>query len=168
MTVRPVTDLDRQRVKELHSQGCSRNAIARELRRSGRTITRLAGELGLSFDREETRQATEAKKADAASRRAALALAMLADAERMREQLWASCKIYNFGGRDNSYNEMTVAEPPFADKLKIMQSVNIAVEKALRLDEYDSGNAAAGVSLLGSLFTSLQAKHGTGDPPGDD
>ena len=162
--LRPVTDHDRAEVRRLHGEDKTRNAIARELGRSGRTISRIADELGLSFDRAATRQATEAKKADAAARRAALALDLLGDAERMRAQLWTATKIYNFGGRDNTYNEETVTEPPFADKLKILQSVNIAVDKALRLDEYDSGNAGTAGSLLGSLFADLQRKHGTGDP----
>ena len=159
----PISDQDRERVRQLHARGMSRNDIAREIGRAAGTVTKIARQLGLSFDRTATKAATEAKVADARDRRANLAVALLADAERLREQLWRSCSIYNFGGRDNTYNEVLVVEPPFADKLKILQSVNIAVDKALRLDEYDSGNATVAGSLLGSLFASLQAKHGTGD-----
>src|SRR5687767_5032223 len=103
MTVRPVTDVDRQRIAELHARGMTRNEIARELGRSGKTVSKLAVELGLTFDRAATAIATQAKHLDARARRAGLALALLADAERLRAQLWAEIKIYNFGGRDNTY-----------------------------------------------------------------
>lgn len=40
--VRPVTDEDRRRVRELHAEGLSRNAIGKEIGRSGRTVSRIA------------------------------------------------------------------------------------------------------------------------------
>lgn len=74
---RPLTDHDRQRVAELHAQGMSRNDIARQIKRSPSTVTKLARELGLAFDRAATRAATAAKVADAKARRADLALKLL-------------------------------------------------------------------------------------------
>lgn len=159
----PITDADRQRVRELHSQGLGRNDIAKAIGRSASTVTKLAGELGLSFSRAATQAATDAKVADARARRADLALDLLADAERLRRELWEPCKAFNFGGRDNTYNEVQLDQPTFADKLKIMQAAATAVDKALRLDDHDSGDTGTVGSLLGSLFDRMQATHGTGD-----
>src|SRR5690606_40817928 len=60
--IRPVTDAERARVRELHAQNKGRNEIAEAIGRSAGTITNLAREMGLSFDRSATAAATEAKK----------------------------------------------------------------------------------------------------------
>ena len=160
----PVSDADYERVRELHAQGLSRNAIAEELGRSGRTISRIAAELKLTFDRARTRKATEAKKDDARARRAALALALLDDAERLRQQLWRPAHYVDHGGKEYERVDWTLEEPTFSDKRNIMQSVGVAIDKAVRLDEYDSG-AGLGqvVSLLDRLADGLTERYGTGD-----
>ncbi|MEU8821815.1 helix-turn-helix domain-containing protein [Actinoplanes sp. NPDC048796] len=157
---RPVTDEDRQAVRELHAQGLSRNAISRRINRSGRTVSRLADELGLDFERAQTAAATEAKKIDGRARRAALSLGLLDDAERLRQQLWQRALVFNFGGKENDYNEHTLDEPTFSDKAKIMQSVGIAVDRSLRLDEYDADPGVdAAKSMLGALAAGLGAAY---------
>ncbi|SCL43426.1 hypothetical protein GA0074692_6877 [Micromonospora pallida] len=85
---RPVTQADYDRVKELHAQKLSRNAIAKEMGRSGKTISRIADELGLTFDRERTKVATQAKKDDAAARRAKLQVDALAGAQKLMGQMF--------------------------------------------------------------------------------
>ena len=135
---RPITDEDRRRVRELHAAGKGRNAIARELRRSGQTVSKLAGELGLSFDRSETVAATEARKADAAALRAEEMLGALAAAKRLREELFAPCKAFNFGGKENTYNEVLLDQPTFEQQQKIAQSWALMVDKSMRLDLHDS------------------------------
>ena len=83
-------------VASLHAAGVSRNDIAQEIGRSPSTVTGIARGLGLSFNRAATAAATAAKVADARDRRAQFALALLADAERLRSQLWAPCKAFIF------------------------------------------------------------------------
>lgn len=166
----PLSDEERQQIRDLHGQGYGRNAIARELRRSGQTISAGAAEMGLSFTRgPEVAAATEAAKTDAKARRATLALGFLADAERLRLQLFEPCEIHSFGGKDNTYNSRNVAQPPFRDQRDIVLSAKSAMEAALRLVDFDSADASEVGSLLGDLLKSLQAKHGTGEPgPVDD
>lgn len=152
----PVTDDERARVSTLHAQGLSRNDIARELDRSGRTISRIANELGLRFDREATRAATAAKKADAAERRTALALALLGDAEQLRETLWAPTTVYAFGGRDNVFASEVLDQPDAATRLKILQATGVAVDRSLRLTEFDRDTSAEDAkSMLAALATGL-------------
>ena len=162
---RPVTDQDREQVRALHAQGLSRNEIARQTGRSGRTVSRIAVELGLSFDRApQVAAATEARKEDAKARRAALALALLDDAERLREQLWQPATVFNFGGRDNTFEQADLPEPDAAAKLKLMQAVGVAVDRSVKLDEYDAGTGLGQVvSLLDKLGQGLAAKYGDGD-----
>lgn len=155
----PITDQDRQQVAELHAAGRSRNQIAREIGRAASTVSKIAAAFDppLSFERERTQKATAAKVADAKARRAALALALLGDAERLRRQMWAPATIYNFGGKDNDYNERAVDKPPFADQLKIMQTTGLAVDRHVRLVELD---ADAGVDDAKSMLTDLMGALG--------
>ncbi|MFG2059678.1 helix-turn-helix domain-containing protein [Micromonospora sp. NPDC048930] len=157
---RPVTQADHDRVRELHDQGLSRNAIAEELGRSGRTISRIADKLGLDFDRARTRAATEAKKDDARAKRAALAVRLLDDAERLREQLFQPALVYNFGGKENTFEQATIPEPSFRDKRDLMNAIGIAIDKSVRLDEYDADPGIdAAKSMLGALAKGLGAAY---------
>lgn len=155
----PVTDDDRRRVAELHAKGLSRNAIATELGRSGRTISRIAAEHDppLTFERTQTAAATAAKVADGAARRAQLQLDALAGAQKLMTQMFAPSVVYNFGGKENDYNERPVDEPPFRDKRDIATAISALAATALRLAEYDkaTGNEDE-KSMLGDLFDQLR------------
>ncbi len=161
MAAGPLSDDERARIRELHAAGKSRNDIARDLGRSSSTITRAARELGLTFDRAATRAATAAKVADAKAKRAALSLALLDDAERLRAQLFTPSVLHSFGGADHTYKSVTVERPPAREQREIMQATSTAISASLRLDTHDSGTNAEHVgSLLGSLFDSMRARHG--------
>lgn len=148
---------DRQRILDLHATGMSRNDIARETGRSGSTVTKVIHDAGLTFDRSTTAAATQAKKVDAAALRAQLELDYLADAQRLREQLWQPCTAFNFGGKDNTYAEKQLTEPVFADKLKIMQASTTASNASLRIEQ---SRADGGTTMAKSLLTDLAAAFG--------
>lgn len=155
---RRVTSADRGAVRRLHAAGKGRNEIAREIGRSVATVTKLATELGLTFDRAATADATAARQADARARRTALALALLDDAEQLRAQLFAPCTVHAFGGRDNTYNEAHLDRPPHRDQRDIVHAVHTAVAASLRLDERDADAGAEGArSMLGDLAAKLGA-----------
>ncbi|TDC81893.1 helix-turn-helix domain-containing protein [Micromonospora sp. KC606] len=157
---RPVTQVDYDQVRELHAQDLSRNEIARRINRSGRTVSRIADELGLDFERTRTRAATEAKVVDARAKRAALANDLLDDAARLRQQLWEPAHYVDHGGKEYDRVDWTMNEPTFADKLKIMQAVGIAADKSVRLDEYDADPGIdAAKSMLGALAAGLGAAY---------
>ncbi|MGW7413419.1 helix-turn-helix domain-containing protein [Streptomyces sp. NPDC054863] len=70
----PITDRDREQVRQLHAEGKSRNRIARELGRSAATVSKIARSEGLAFSGgARVAAATEARRADAAARRELLA-----------------------------------------------------------------------------------------------
>lgn len=166
----PITDRDRNQVRALHADGCNRNEIARRIGRSPSTVTKIARELGLTFDRTKTKAATAARVADAKARRAYLAALLIEDAHRLRTQLWEPCKLVKIGGKDNVATEHELDQPLFEDQLKIMQTTSLAADRHARLVEMDRDDGNTEVaSLLGTLLGGLQAKHGTGDqPPADD
>lgn len=135
---KPVTEEERAAVRAYHAEGMTRNQIMRELGRSGRTVSRVAAELGLTFERAgSTATATAEKKANAAALRAQLALNLLQDAARLREQMWMPAKAFNFGGKENSYNDTWLDEPTFVDKRNIIQAAATAIQASLKIDEYD-------------------------------
>lgn len=160
----PITDEDRRRVAELHAAGASRNAIAEAIGRSGASVSKIAKELELSFDRSAVKAATEAKVADAKARRAALMLDLLDDAQKLRQRLWVETRYIDHGGKEFVRVEWTQPEPTAVDKLKLMQAATTAINASLRLDERDGDGSNETVgSLLGDLFDQLVAKHGSDD-----
>jgi hypothetical protein len=164
MAATPLTDAERQQIRDLHAAGLGCAAIAREIGRDRSTISVHARAMGLTFDRAQTRAATQARVDDARDRRSKLALDLLADAERLRTQLWTPCIVHSFGGRNNSYNEHELPEPPFRDKRDIMNTAALALDKHMRLLDFDQRDGADEVaSLLGTLFDNLRTKHGNGE-----
>lgn len=155
-----ITDAERKQVRQLHARGLGRNDIARELGRSVSTITAVAKQLGLSFDRSMTAAATAAKVADAKARRAALQLDLLGDAEKLRAQLWVEHEYIDHGGKDFNEARWTQPEPTAADKLKLMQAAKLALDGSLRLDLHDADNGAGeATSMLDALAAGLGAAY---------
>ncbi|MFE0651351.1 hypothetical protein ACFVZH_22460 [Streptomyces sp. NPDC059534] len=159
-SVRPVTEEDEQQVRDLHAQGLGRNAIARQLVRSGRTISIIADRLGLEFTTEGTEKATRHRMAQLAEKRAILAEALTDDALRLTEQMWEPAVVFNIGGKDNEYTEEPVPEPPPADKRALMAAATAAAAQSLRLvPPRDDQGVAEAVSLLGNLAAGLTTVH---------
>ncbi|WP_050513006.1 helix-turn-helix domain-containing protein [Streptomyces sp. JS01] len=70
----PIRERDREQVRRLHSEGKSRNEIARLTGRSAATVSKIAKAEGLTFSGgARVAAATEARRADAAARREQLA-----------------------------------------------------------------------------------------------
>lgn len=128
---RPVTEADDALVRELHAQGLGRNAIARKLHRSGRTVSHIAARLGLDFDREVTRVATEAKVLDAKARRAQLALDLLDDAQKLRTRAWSPYRMAV------GFDLVTVELPPGVEVRSFYNAIGIAVDKSIAIEKHD-------------------------------
>ncbi|MCR8576173.1 helix-turn-helix domain-containing protein [Streptomyces sp. Isolate_219] len=154
---RPIDDRDREQVRRLHAEGKTRNDIAREIGRSPSTVSKIAGALGLTFERgPEVVAATEARRIDLAARRAQLAEQLHTDAERLRAQLWEPCTIGAFGGKDNTWSETRLDRPMFGDQRQILGAAGTAIEKSLKLAPAEGGEDAAQVrSMLGTLGEAL-------------
>lgn len=164
---RPWTDDDDARLRELHAAETSLRAIAAALDRSKTAVARRLAHHGLSAaDRSQTMAATAAKVADARARRAALELALLEDAARLRQQLFAPTVAFNFGGKDNTYAEKRLDQPTFADQLKIVQATGAAIDRALRIAEHDADTGVdQAVGMLDQIAAAIGAAAAQiGDP----
>jgi hypothetical protein len=130
----PVTEADREEIRRLHGEGLGRNEIARQLGRSGRTISVHAADMGLVFDNAEmTETATRNRRAQLAARRMDLAEDLQTDAERLTEQMWQPSKVFNIGGKDNIYTAEDVPEPPADAKRALMGAAGMAIDRSLKL-----------------------------------
>jgi hypothetical protein len=161
---RPWTDDDDATLVDLYDRGLSLSAIANEMQRSKDTISKKAAKLDLSWDRTRTAAATQAKVADAKGRRADLQLALLGDAEKLRTQLWTESDYAQaVGGQDARVLRWSMTEPTPTDKLKLMQAAGAAIDRSLKLAEYDSDRAEGVRSLLGGIADAFGIT-----PPGAD
>jgi hypothetical protein len=138
----PFTDREREAVQQLHAEGKGRNQISRETGIHTRRVSAIAVELGLSFARggARTKVATEARKADAATRRAEIEEKALTAANKLLDQMFARALVYNFGGKENDYNSTELEEPPFQDKRNIATSVQALMLTALKIAEHDKAD----------------------------
>lgn len=152
-------------IRELAEAGVARNEIARRLQVSATTVTKYAP--AGSFDRTGTALAVRAHQVDMAARRAELAQKLLDDAVRLREQIWKPTKIYNFGGKDNTYNERAVDEPPFDAKRTLIQAAATALTAHLRIIDHDSdGGLDEARSVLDGFMDAI-ARRAAELQPGD-
>lgn len=119
--------------------------IARLHSVSPATVTNIARSLGGddAFERSQTKSATAAAEADNRARRATEASSALADAPAVRMNILASTSGRDAQGWAVAYG--------------------ILVDKHVSLERHDATDPGAMGSLLGTLLTSLQQKHGTGD-----
>lgn len=159
----PWSDEDDARLRELHAAETSVRAMADELGRSKTSVARRLKHHGLSnATRTQTHAATAARLADARARRATLRSDLLGDAERLRAQLWKPTVVFNFGGKENTYEEHTLPEPPFADKQRITTSVSTLIGTIERLDKMDAdAGLQQAVGMLDAIAQAIKAVAGT-------
>lgn len=167
---RPVTDELRARVVALHGDGLGRNAIAREVEVSGATVSKIAHQLGLSFDREATAFALRARQIDLGVIRERLARKMLVRAEEALDDMDAPVTIGQFGGSDNVWNERVLEQPTIEARSILMRTATAAAAKGIDLLKVDAltGSAAArGIlgGLQGALETAVEAMDAAGMLP---
>lgn len=135
------SEQDKAHALEFLANGTTLADVARETGIPKRTIANWAANEGIDTStaqaRAKTARAREVLDAVTAEKRADLAAGLMADAQRLRTQLFAPCverkaMAVNAGG--DRGQEIEVAEvhhtqPPFADQVKIMTAVAIAVDK---------------------------------------
>lgn len=144
--------------------------IARKHAVDPSTVSKIAKDAGITdaFQRGQTKNATEAAIADNKARRAATSRRFLDECNAFLDDLHKPHVVFNFGGKDNSYNERTFDEPPTADKRNLIISAATAFDKHLVAERHDADTGAAGArSVLGQLAAGLQlaAEQIDGTPP---
>lgn len=141
---RPVTDQDRDAVRRLAADGKGRNEIARELKRSPRTISQIAEKLDppVTFDRTMTAVATQARIIDAKARRAALINRAYARAEKIFDRLEADeTSGYKFSATTvNGIETKTLDHVPGPEERSLATAAGQYLAQAAKLEAMDAGN----------------------------
>lgn len=135
----------REAIKEdlRRTHGTTEGALRRVAARhdvSMSSVRKIAVEMKLdgSQARSRTKNATAAIKDDLATQRAELSRRMVAAAHRALDDMESPAVIYNFGGKDNTYNEKSVPRPPTGDQRNLMIIAATALDKHRMLDQYDA------------------------------
>jgi transposase-like protein len=140
--------------------GQTRNKAAREHGVSFSTVTKIAAAEGISFDRSQTKSATDAAVADMRAIRAATSRRFLAEANLLLDQMHQPHVSFNFGGKDNTYEEHEFGEPPVDAKRTLITSAAIAYDKHLAQERHDAddgtGLSAVDAWLRGMLGETKQ------------
>lgn len=154
---RPVEADVRARAIELIGSGLPRNAIARELEIAPSSVSKIATEEGLSFDRaNQTASATAARQHDMKVRRLELIDELMSKAADHLVAIDQPFLAFNFGGKENTYEEHTLDRAPTGDLLNLHRAASLALKDARELirDDDDQGVAEA-ESMLMNLILEL-------------
>ncbi|WP_445396459.1 helix-turn-helix domain-containing protein [Streptomyces sp. LE64] len=169
----PITDAERRRVKQLHGKGLPRNEIARVLGRSYGAVSKVARDLGLTFDRAaQVQAATAVRTADLSARRTAFAARLQDIAEREADKLTAPTVYWDWGGKEHDYDQREQPEPHAADRRSIMATIATAVDRSLKLVPPKEDGGQESRSVIGDLMAGLArdyvARHGQAPPEPDE
>lgn len=149
----PLTDDERQRIVALLGEGKSARAIADEVGRSTDTVSRIARAIGHDFGRTNLARAQDARSAYCAERRALIAARMTEECELLLDQLHQPHLAYSFGGKDNTYEEHELSEPPVDAKRALIQSARECVRTVLEIDRHD--NKSEGTSAFEAFLATV-------------
>lgn len=136
-----LTDSERERIATLLLDGKSYGSIAKETGRSVGAISRVAKSLGHTASGSaaaRTEKAREARKAFSAERRAEQMEELSAEFDRLVADMRTETRVFNFGGKNNTYREHKLTEPPNEAKRALMQSARDAMRTMLDVDRHDN------------------------------
>lgn len=138
----PVTSAEKDRIYALHSDGLSCAAIAKEIGRSKSAVARHAEAMGLKFDRHLVAEAAHARVIDGKARRSILTHRLLDEAERLIDRINQPYRVWRINN-DGDLMTGLLDLPDARDQRDLMVAATTAIEKSLRLEDYDrdTGNA---------------------------
>ena len=138
----------RAEVLDLYDKGLNRTQIARATGILETDLTDILREEGLVLDVTKVKARNKGRLEEAAEQRARIMRKMMNASESLLSQMDQPARVFNFGGRDNTFAEHELDEPPIADKLRLMQAAGIGVDKALALAAHDAGSARVSINLI--------------------
>lgn len=156
----PIPDETRAEVVRLHGEGLGCNAIARRLKIGVASVSRIAREAGLTFDRSATDLATRARTIDLAATRTLLLQKMAVASSDMLDDLEGPYLVYSFGGRDNTYREHLLDSPPVEVRRSVITTAAQTTDRIARyLDAHGDAGARAEVeSMIDRLAAAMEAE----------
>lgn len=166
----PIDPARRAQIITAIRAGKPRNQIARDHGVSGSTVTKIADQENLTsaFDRAQTRNATRARKFDAALARAKLVEDLYGDAQKFRVRAWSPYTQIVSGPAGAEL--VTTKQPPLRDQQAAYTGLAICLDKAAKLEAVETGGGVDHAkSMLGKLMTGLAEAFGdeTSAPQGE-
>lgn len=152
-----ISEDQKAQVLALHAEGLARNEIARRVHISAGSVTNICRAEGLTFDRSETKQATEARSVDLAAGRIRLAEKMLAASEGMLDVIDGPYEVYNFGGKDNTFESRVLDSAPVEVRRNIITTAGITFDKLTRIVEKSDTGLEQAVGVLDTLAEGFRA-----------
>jgi hypothetical protein len=133
-------------------QGMSCNGAAKKHSVSPGTVQNIAREIGHSFERTATENATRAKMADMKAMRAELAEMMLEAARDALHELKDEYVVHHFT-KEGDFVKAKLDKPPASDKRNLMVVAATAIDKTIVIDRHDNGDDSAdqAKAMLGKL-----------------
>jgi transposase-like protein len=157
-------------LRDIKAGGKSLNQIAKDNAVAKSTVSVIAKDAGLTdaFDRTRTEAATRAHAIDCRARREALKAALLDDAERLRDRAWSAYEVV-VESRATGPSRLTLDLPPLQDVRAAYAAIGIAIDKSVRLEQYDSTDSDVDAkSMLGALAEGIRQYANTSGPEGAD
>lgn len=158
---KPLTDDEKQHIVELIQSGKGCAETAKEVGRAVDTVSRIARNIGWTFGKTNLTHAHEARSAYCAERRASLAAKATVEAERLLEELHGEYRVFNFGGKENTFASEVLDEPPVEAKRAMIQSFRELIRTVLDIDRHDNradeGGAAVDEWLRGIVGDAVAA-----------
>jgi hypothetical protein len=108
---------------------------------------------------ERTELATRASAVDKAARRAEIESMLLERAREALEDMDREALVYNFGGKDNTYNERHLSRPDFRARLDLMRTAESAMREARAIAKHDSD--VAGVAAVDAWLKAMLSEGGS-------
>ncbi|PPS71992.1 MULTISPECIES: hypothetical protein [Streptomyces] len=149
---------DEERLRQLHADGVSRNEIAQEMDWSVGTITNHAQRLGLSFDREATRAATEARQVDLKDQRQQAQQRLMDFFNRQLDRAQSRYLVHGFSHTGESVAEW-LQEPPARETKDLTAAATQALDRALKLAQFDAEHDGKHLSAIDRFLQGVM-----GDP----
>lgn len=156
--------VNRDRIRELHAQGKSCNAIARDLGVATSTVSRHAKDMGLQWAVDRTKVAVANAQASNRERRAVLVSRMYDRADKIMNRLDAPTFKLVGMDKDGYARTNTVAADaiPGAEERALFGMAINALVAAAKLEAVDAAHSDIGAAkgILGNLQDALQGAYG--------
>lgn len=157
-TRRPWTAADDAALRRHVAAGLSISKTAVAMSRSESAVKDHAKQLGLVWNREAPMAATTALLQDTKARRARFREELMDDLERLKAQMFSPVTVYNFGGKDNTFEEAVIDQPPIADQLRLVQAMQVGVNTIDKLEQMDADQGVVDtVGLLDQIGDAIKA-----------
>jgi hypothetical protein len=131
---RAIPDATRRKIEEAlrarEKTGDSQGKIARRFKVAGSTVNKIAREIGVSFDRSSTQNATAAVEADAERLRSEIMLLGYQRGLAFLKATDTAYKIHSWGDFGRTLYEAEVERPPAADIRHLVGAAKMAIDTA--------------------------------------